>query len=413
MGWLKNLWDNVTDWVHDAIVEPIVDWVEELIHDTTVAIRIWKHEFHKLLNKWLENDFFFLGAIAATIALAVFWPQVTAWVGKMTIVVVLKEAWKDVEEGWVDVLDFIHIVELDTINTILNVFWPDWKAMNAQLIDVTSSLAAELGKGTEYLHAYFSVIHGIAIVENSFVGADPKLAEMQAFEDTSAALQKIDEKFWDYAENPALIVSDMIEDFYLPRAGNIGTAQQDVIDSVRENRDNVVAINTAFHSLEGRLTHFIEVTPEDLKEIMSERLQPIADALADALWVMDTEIMPKVDGVIDALELQTERQQTINDNVLARIGNPYGLLVQGEFLGVEERESLEDYLAELNRRAEERDLAESIGGLDGVADALAGATEEYFFEGLTVEQPHRPALSLEIPGIPSTTAFPSWFRGEG
>jgi len=412
MGRLKDFWDDVTDWVHDKIVEPIIDWFTDLIEDTRTFIRIWKHEFHKLLAKWLENDLFFLAVIAATVVLAFVWPKIVTWAGKLTIVMVFKEAWKDVEEGWVDVLDFIHIIELDAINTVLKIFWPDWKAMNAQIMDVTSQLAAELGKGTEYLHAYFAVIHGIAIVENSFTGVDPRLAEMQAFEDTSKGLQKIDDKFWSYAENPSLIVSDMIEDFYLPRGNNIRVAQQDVINSARDSRDKIVGINLALHDFEGRLTHFMEMTPEDLREIIDKRLQPIADALADGLYVMDTEVMPKLDGVIDALALREERQQEMNDNILARIDDPYRLLLQAEFMRPEDLIDLEDYIAELEARATERELLELMPGIDAATDTMIEATADMFQEAAPVAQPQRTALSFEMPSVPVAGTLPSWYQGE-
>lgn len=413
MGWLKNLWDNVTGWIKDNIVEPVVDWVKQLIDDTRTFITIWKHEFRQLLASWLENDWFFLAAVAMTVGVAFYFPAIKEWVGKWSITILLKAAWEDVKEGFTDILDFIHIIDLDTVNTILKVLWPDWRDMMGQLSEVASALAEELGEGSAYFHAYFSVIHGLALVENAIIGTDPKLAEMQAFEDTNTALIKINDKFWDYAENPGQVVSDIIEDFYLPRAENLRIAQQDQMDSIRDNRDRVVEINTALHDFDNRLTHFIEIQPDELQEIISDRLQPISDALGDALWVMDTEIMPRINAIVDALALQTERQQTINDNILSRLNSPYGLLAYGELLGVEEQENLDTYIQELNRRADERELDEAIPALDGVSDALIGATGDYFLESLAVPQPIRKALSLELPLVPSTTEFPSWFRGEG
>ena len=412
MGWLKDAWNNVTDWVHDNIVKPVVDWTTQLIQDTTTLIRILRHEAHALLAKWLENDWFFFGVIAATVAAAFLWPKIVTWVGKLSVTVVLKEAWEDVKAGMVEVLDFIHIIEIDAINTVLKILWPVWKAAMGQIADVTSLLAQELGKGTEYIHAYFSVLHGIAIVENAFIGTDPKLAEMQAFEDMDAGLRKIDEKFWTYAENPSLIVGDIIDDFYLPRAENIRIAQQDVIDSARESRDKIVTINTALHDFEGRLTHFIEMTPEDLQEIISDRLQPIADALADALFVMDTQIMPIVNGIIDTLALREERQQTINDNILARISDPYKLLLQAEFMTIEDREALEEYIGELESRAADREQIEAKAALDAASVAMIEATKDRYIEAPPVEQPRRTALSFEMPGIPRAGEIPGWFQGE-
>jgi len=412
MGWLKDAWNNVTDWVREKIVEPVVDWVGQLIQDTTTMIRIWRHEANKVLAKWLENDWAAFGLILATLVIASFWPQITTWLGKLSVTIALKAAWKEVKDGLKDILDFVHIIELDAINTVLKILWPDWRAMMGQIAEVTSQLAKELGKGTEYLHAYFSVIHGIAIVENAFIGADPKLGELQAFEDTDAGLRKINDKFWTYAENPSLIVPDIIEDFYLPRAENIRIAQQDVIESARNNRDKIVRINTALHDFEGRLTHFIEMTPEELSEIISERLQPIADALSDGLEVMDTFVMPTINGILDTLALREERQQIINDNILSRIDDPYQLLLQAEYMRDEDREALEEYIGELESRAADREQIEAKAALDAAAAAMIEATKDRYVEAPPVEQPRRTALSFETPGIPDPNEIPSWFVGE-
>jgi len=412
MGWLSDLWDNVTGWIHDKIVEPFVDWVKQLIEDTRAWIKIWKHEMRSILAEWLQNDWVFLAAIAGAVALAFYFPAIKEWVGKLSISILLKAAWEDVKEGFAEILDFIHIIELDTINTILKVLWPDYRQAMGELATVTSALAEELGEGSGYIHAAFSVVHGLALVENAFVGTDPKLAEMQAFEETSEGLARVSDKFREYAYNPGLIMSDIINDFYLPRAENIRIAQQDTLKSVRENRDNVVAVNTALHIFEGRLTHFIEVTPDELKEIVTERLQPIAEALGDALFVMDTEIMPRINGIIDALDLQAERQQTINDNILARISDPYQLLLQAEFMRDEDREALEEYIGELESRAADREQIEAKAALDAAAAAMIEATKDRYVEAAPVEQPRRTALSFETPGIPDTGAIPSWFVGE-
>jgi len=140
MGWLRNLWDNVVDFVRDKIIEPITDWFKQLFEDTAAWIKIWKHELRGLLADWLKNDWFFLAAIAATIALAFLFPALKDWVGKWTITLMLKAAWEDVKEGFADVLDFIHIIELETINTMLQILWPDYRKAMGELALVVGAL---------------------------------------------------------------------------------------------------------------------------------------------------------------------------------------------------------------------------------------------------------------------------------
>jgi len=412
MGLFKRIWNKVVNWVREKLIAPLVDWIKQLFEDTSAWWKIWKYELSKLVSKWLENDLFFLAAVAGTIALAFWFPAIKNWVGNLTITLMLKAAWQDVKDGFVDILDFIHIVELDAINTILKILWPDWRVMMAQLADVTSDLAEALGEGSGYIHAYFGVIHSTAILEHAFLGTDPKLAQLEVFEDTNKALTKIDEKFREYVYSPGLLVRDIIEDFYLPRAENLRIAQQSTLDEIRGNRDRVAEVNRALHGLEGSLTHFIAIQPEEMQAIITERLGPFVESLSDMLYVMDTEIMPRINGIIDAMALREERQQTINTNVLDRIGDPYGLLAQGELLGVEEQEDLQNYILELAKRSEQRELVEQKEALDTLADAMVSATESYYFESLPVVQPRRAALAFEMPGVPPVGAIPGWYQGE-
>jgi len=412
MGLLKRIWKRVTKWVREKLIAPLVDWIKQLFEDTSAYWKIWKYELSKLVSKWLENDWFFLGAVAATIALAFFFPAISAWVGKLSITLLLKAAWEDVKDGMVDVLDFIHIVELDAINTILKILWPDWRVMMAQLADVTSDLAEALGEGSGYIHAYFGVIHSLAIVEHSFLGTDPKLAELAVFEDTNKVLTKIDKKFNEYVYSPGLIVKDIIDDFYLPRAENIRIGQQDTLDSIRTNRDRAVEITTALHTLDDSLIHFIEIQPDEMKSIIDERLGPVSEALGSVLETIDVDILPKIDGIIEAVELREERQDTINKNVVDRLDDPYGLLASGELLGVEEQEDLQNYILELAKKSEQRELIEQKEALDALSQAMVSATEGYYFESVPVVQPPRAALAFEMPGIPPVGEIPGWYQGE-
>jgi len=412
MGWLKNLWNRIIDWVREKLIAPLIDWIKQLFEDTSAWWKIWKYELSKLIGKWLENDLFFLAAVAGTIALAFWFPAIKNWVGKLSVTLLLKAAWEDVKEGLVDVLDFIHIVELDAINTILKILWPDWRVMMAQLADVTSDLAEALGEGSGYIHAFFGVIHSTAILEHAFLGTDPKLAQLAVFEDTNKALTRIDEKFREYVYSPGLILRDIIEDFYLPRAENLRVAQQSTIGEIRENRDRVVEVNRALHGLEGSLTHFIAIQPAEMQAIITKRLGPFVESLSDMLYVMDTEIMPRIDGIIDAMALREERQQTINDNVLARISDPYQLLLQAEFMRPEDLADLEDYIAELEDRAEDREVAEilvpAIEEIEQqVVSALVPATEASLMPSLGYE----PA-GAATPAISPGATKDDWFVGE-
>jgi len=283
--------------------------------------------------------------------------------------------------------------------------------MMSQLSDVVSALAEELGQGTGYIHAYFSVIHGTALTINAFTGADPELGELAAFEHTNTLLTDINKNFRKYAHDPGSIVTDIIDYMIDHQGGELRDAQTATIDAIRDNYNRVKAVNDALHDFQGRIEHFISIQPEEMQKIVSERLQPIVDTLSDALYVMDTQIMPKIDSIIDALELQSERQERINENILSRLDDPYGLLAQAELFGEDDRRALQDYIAELNKRSLAEETAES--------GPLASQFVHGVLEGLKRSVPpgEPPILSFEPPRIPLLPGEPSarqkdWFVGE-
>jgi len=411
MGWIRDAINKAISWLVDTVLRPIVDWVTDAIQWLIAEVRYWKHKFFEMLAEWLENDWFFLGAIAATIVLAVTWPKIITWLGQLSVVVTMKALWEQLKKKLVSIIDLQKIIQLDTINTMLKVIWPEWRAMMSQLSDVVSALAEELGQGTGYIHAYFSVIHGTALTINAFTGADPELGELAAFEHTNTLLTDINKNFRKYAHDPGSIVTDIIDYMIDHQGGELRDAQTATIDAIRDNYNRVKAVNDALHDFQGRIEHFISIQPEEMQKIVSERLQPIVDTLSDALYVMDTQIMPKIDSIIDALELQSERQERINENILSRLDDPYGLLAQAELFGEDDRRALQDYIAELNKRSLAEETAES--------GPLASQFVHGVLEGLKRSVPpgEPPILSFEPPRIPLLPGEPSarqkdWFVGE-
>ena len=411
MGWLKDLWSDIVSWIRDKVLQPVVDYILSIIVGITDTLRWLKHKFFEKMAEWLENDLFFIAAIAATIVAAVYMPKILKFLAEHGLSAMLKKMWGDIAAKIGTILKLETVLNLQLINQMLKTFWPAWKDINAQFAEVTSALAADLGEGSAYIHAYFSAVHGLAIVGNSFLGTDPKLATMQAFEDTEAKLRDINKKFTTYNLEPGKIVTDIVEDIYLKYGTQISDGQTATLAEVKKNRADLESKTRALEEFDVRLSHFIDIQPEEMKDIVEDRLGTFSDALHEGLVLWRSEVLTKVDSVINLMEEQNAFQQRVNAGVISRLSDPYGLLLQGELYGVEERENFEDYLSELNRRAEERQTA---GSSEVLAEFAAGV-----YEGLKREVPSLPppSLAFELPRIP---AFPShaasnrrdWFVGE-
>ena len=409
---IKDWVRNAVSWLVDKILRPVVDWITEAINWIIDELRYWKHKAFELLAKWLENDWFFLGAVVATIAAAVFWPKIIAFLGKSSIVGMMKGIWEAIKKGVASILDFINILDLALINNILKVFWPEWRNLMGQLSNAASALFEELGQGSAYGHAYFSVVHSLAMLQHSFSGTPMELAEAQAFEETSNYLSTVNDRFRRYSHNPGEFTRDIIEEIYIPYSQTIQDAQQEELAEIRENRDRVIAVNNSVKGLQSSLDHFIDVQPEEMQEIVDLRLIPISAALRSVTDVMDTAIIPKINAVIGALEQRTADQQAINERIISKLEDPYALLAQYEQYGFESKSEFEDYIAEIVGYAKDReDLQPLIDSFPLLDQAIAG------FETHLGEIPAVAGEVFESRGFPVNPETPEtvktdWFVGE-
>lgn len=411
MGVLDKIRDAV-HWLVEKILRPVINWITESINWIIDELRYWKHKGFELLAKWLENDWFFLGAVIATVVLAVTFPKILAWLKNTSLWQWLQSLWEGIKKTTASILDFIHILDLELINNILKVFWPEWRAMMGQLAEVTSALFEELGQGASYGHAYFSVVHSMAMLQHSFTGAPMELAEAQAFEETSNYLTTVNNRFRRYSHNPGLFVRDIIQEIYIPYSETIQDAQQAELDEIRANRDRIVGINTSLKSLDSALTHFMDVQPEEMASFVSERLEPIIEGLTLVTETMDRDILPKINAVVTALEQRTEDQHKINTRLISAMEDPYSLLAQYERYGFEDRQEFERYIAEIVGYGQEQtDLEPLITVLPELDRHSVGLDEHLSaFETVKVEIYE----SGGFPAVPQTAVVDKtdWFVGE-
>ena len=399
-------------WVVEEVMKSAAEMIAEAIEWAVAELKYWKMKFFEVLADWLGEDLGWLLAVGLTIGLAILFPKIKAFISGNAISAAYKGIIESIKKGIAKVSELIHLVDLDAINKVLRVVWPEWRAASNRINNAISAMSEELGQGAAYIHAYFSVVHGLAMVGSSFTGFPVEAAELRAFEDTDKQLRRIHDRFREYAHDPSKIVTDIIEEIYIPYAEEISGYQRGTLAEIETSKAMISDFNISLGKLDGALEHFIGIQPEAMNAIITERLGPFAELISGLHDDITITILPMLTGLSDAVEARDQYQEKINKEVLSKLADPYAMLAQSELYGEKDRQALEDYVAKLKNQADDRELDESIGGLDGVAGALVVATENYFFEDLTVVQPPRPALSLEFPHIPSTNAFPSWYRGE-
>ena len=409
---IKDWVSNAVSWLVDKVLRPVINWITDAINWVIDELRYWKHKAFELLAKWLDNDWFFLGAVLFTITAAVLWPKILTWLSNLSIVAWMKGLWESIKKGMASILDFVHILDLQLINSILKVVWPEWRDMMGQLSDVTSALFEELGQGAAYGHAYFSVVHSLAMLQHSFSGTPMELAEMQAFEETSGYLTRVNDRFRDYSHNPGHFSRDIIEEIYIPYANTIQDAQQQELDEIRNNRDRVAEINKSVGSLANTLENFIAIQPEEMADVVERRLGPVAEALQSVYDTVKNDVLPRINGIVSAIEVRTAYQDEVNRNVISRLEDPYSILENYENYGFADKLEFQEYIAEIVGYGQETPFEAVAMGFEAVEEGLLNGVESTLVIQPPVKAEASVPMSFEMPGISQAALSPGWFQGE-
>jgi hypothetical protein len=408
MGWLE---DAIT-WFVQVILRPVIQWITDAINWVIDELRYWKHEFTKLMAKWLQNDYFFLAAVAVAIAGAIFLPPLFSWIAATTFGKFIKNVVETIKKGVARVLDWVHILDLQLINSMLQAIWPEYKDLTAQFSNAISALSEELGQGSGWLHAYFEFARVMAYNINAFIGADAEAGEIRAYEDTAAFFERIDVRFKKYAHDPGLIMTDLIEEVYIPYATEMRDTQQDVLDSIRNNYDRVIRVEKLLTSTEQAVDSFIAAMPTEIQEQVNLRWEPIKAGLDSALDVLNTYVIPTVDGILNQIEQNTTAQKAINDRLMAEYADPYNMLIQAELPLYEARKDMYQYLQHCTMQGMEPEIL-------ALNRAITGSNEEWqrAVNEAVKNYPSPPVLTYESAGVAVLPTGPAsdktdWFVGE-
>ena len=402
----------IGNWIVDTFLRPATEWFVELINWITDELRYWKHLFFEALADLYETDLGFLYIALGTILIVVYAPQIIAKIAASGFGLAIKKVADWIKEKIGNILNLAAIEDILALNEMAKLFWPEWRDLMSMLSNATSALAEELGQGSAYISAWFSTVHAFALLGTSFLDIEPEAAELQAFEETESFLKKINEKFRDYSHHPGQIVRDIIDELYIPHATQFKDSQQGLIDTVGQARTDIDNTFDLITAAQESLDHFIGIQPDETAAIVEKKLGPISEALGDLIYEYRLEVLPRIDGTLEILENRADMIEERNAILATKVDDPLYSLAMYDLMTDAEKSTFNRGTMLIAAAGEEEEFEATLPALDGVAGALVAATQSYFFEDLTVEQPARPALSLEFPSIPSTRAFPSWYRGE-
>lgn len=412
MGWIKDLVEDLLDWFFDSVIEPIVDWLKDAIEEIQVNLRNFLHSAKEVLAEWLENDLFFLWFVAAVITAIFVAPEIAAWLKETGLYKAVSAFTKKVVDGVVKLINLQAYINLKLVDSVLIAFVDEYRKARAGLTDVLSGLAADLGHGTGFLNAVVESSRGIYVGTAAVLGLDPRLAEIQWYNETSAFTKNINDRFYHYARDPSAAYYDFFNDVLLPRSQELMTVQQAELDQVRENYNRMVEIEGGLRLVRVSVDDFIAAMPAAIEEQFNDRWETIEPVIDDLLTTLNDDIIPRFNLALSAIEQAQKMQAQVNAVFMEKMNDINAAYFRWSEFSPDERALASSGLADMITGGEASEATlhdDESARWQARIDAL---TDQVFGSRLIV-----PSLSYEARGVsrfvaPKKVNIPSPFVGE-
>ncbi len=326
MGWIRDAVEDIFDWLYESIVEPVIDWIKDAIEEIRVNIRNFLHTAKGVLAEWLQNDWFFLLFAAAIIAAIFFAPQIMTWLQETGLYKAVSTFAKTVVDGVVKLINLQAYINLKLVDDLLKTFVDNYREARQGLTDSLAGLAADLGHGTGFLNAVVESSRGIYVGTAAILGLDPRLTEIQWYNETAAFTKKINDRFYHYARDPSAAYYDFFTEVLLPRATELQGVQQKELDQIRDNFNRLLEIEGGLKLLRDSVEQFIEALPNRIEEQFNARWDEISPVIDDLISTLSDDIIPRFNMAVDAIEQAQKMQEQVNAQVRSRMNDPNDML---------------------------------------------------------------------------------------
>lgn len=415
-GWFVNLVKAalkvLADWLIEAIIRPALENAAWLITWIKEELRYWKYEAMKWLTEVTSTTEGLIVVLALVLAASVTIPQLVGKIAASSVGLAIKKLVGWTKEKLGNVLEAIHFVDLVAVHEALLVLWPEWRDMWSQFSDAVSALAEQLGQGSGYIHAWLSTAHGLSMIGTSLLGLEPEIGELRAVEKSQEFFATIDAKMHQYAHDPGIIITDIIDSIYVPYANEIRDTQTGLIESTKDARDRVLDLDNALRVTDAGLQAIIDNTVPELRERMADNLAGMRDVVHQYQEWVETWLLPPLEAAITSLSLRADYLEQANAVARAKMANPIEIYMATEFLDPQTQADTWDYLSGKIASAREHELDGAVTGAEALSEPIETAIRSMLqYEGRE-KVIKAPPLSFEPPGPAPAILGESWYQGE-
>lgn len=391
VGEMREIAEQVVATFYEEIIRPAINALVDAIAWLEAEIKVWKHELKKTLAKWLENDLFFTVFVTLMVVTIVFLPKWVEWFKSTKVWTLAVDMVEKIKDGVVKYIDVHKLIDLHTLDVIMRIFWDDYRELMSQWTEAVASLAAELGEGSAYILAGSMAIRSIVHGYHAVMGLPPETAELKFYEGAAKQAADIDDHFRRYAHNPGYIYRDMMDNWLIPEATTLREVHEGQANDIREAYDRSIEVEDGLKEMQQGISDLIVWLPGEIEYQFARRWEPINEWLNDRWYILDNEILPKINATITALEERERDHHAANQAAIKNAAQADAML--NSYYG----------LSPERQKAYREDSANIDFGADGEStDVLREGMLAYDrsvppFAGLT-EIPVIPALGLEAEG---------------
>jgi len=411
MGWLRDLWDSLIEW--------LADWLRRIVRHITDGIaaylalfRYWKHRLAQQVAEWLKNDTVFIATVVGAILVGVYLPQIWTWFQTTLIYGILRRTFELAKKNLASMINVRLAIDLKAISDILAIVWPEWKKATDSINGVLAGWAEELGQGSGFLHAYFACAYSITASAGAVTGLPAQLAALEWYDRARTQTKRIDDRFERYAAHPEQIYSDMMEEWLIPQAEDEGAVHRQNQDTLRDHWERMMEINRAVIDAKESIDVFVKALPDEIEAVVNKRWLPFSRQFDTVMESFQAAVLDKVQDIMDVLAERERRLDDLQAAVERNSRTPLPLIAASEEWTDEERNLWAAFVwaSVLQRRGEEQ--------AEGVPETFVVTDDSLRrLEAALVGLPVMPSLMYEPQGITAPVEkaearLEDWFVGE-
>jgi len=388
--WVREKLRDLRKWFEEHIIEPLVEWIHEALEEIMYRFRLWRHKLNELIEKWISTDLGFLLALDAVLIAILLGPQLIDQFKSTAVYSMIKDVAQKIIDGVIDLFDPLKLINWKLLHDILQLFWDDYAEVSGAFNNAVSQIAAELGEGSAYIHAYLASARGIYYGTAVFTGSTPNQAEMEWYADSTEFIKEANKNFERYARDPANIYYDFMTHVLIPRADTQNELRREELARIEENYRRQQEMSAALDLVRDSVETFIENMPAEIEEEFRKRWDPVRKRLDRTVDYWEGTILPYIDGLYLAVNEWYDMQEKVNAAALDKALTASRTMQGFWEMQVEERGAFAGFI----EAALTLSIGDEAAALSTEASEVAGriqAASDEIFGSFTAQ----PALAIE------------------